>query len=45
VEKTKQVYVLQKWTNCNSATTSFDMWMSKGADDIFAFVINLLGSD
>jgi hypothetical protein len=45
VEKTKQVYVLPKLTNYISATTSFDMWMSKGAHDIFALVINLLGYD
>jgi len=26
-------------------TTSFDLWMSKGAHDIFGLVINFLGSD
>jgi hypothetical protein len=40
VEKTKQVYVLPKSGNCIFATTSFNLWMSKGAHDIFAFVIN-----
>jgi hypothetical protein len=45
VEKTKEVYVLPKLTNCIFAIASFDMWMSKGVHDIFAFVINLLGSD
>ncbi len=41
----KQVYVLPKLTYCIYATTSFDLWMSKGAQDIFAFVINFLGFD
>jgi hypothetical protein len=45
VEKTKEVYVLPKLTNCIFAIASFDMWMSKGAHDIFALAINLLGSD
>jgi hypothetical protein len=45
VEKTKEVYVLPKLTNCIFAITSFDIWMSKGAHDIFVLVINLLGSD
>jgi hypothetical protein len=27
------------------ATTSFDLWMSKEAHDIFAFVITFLGSN
>jgi hypothetical protein len=26
-------------------TTSFDLWMSKGAHDIFGLVLNFLGSD
>jgi hypothetical protein len=29
----------------NFATTSFDFWISKGAVDIFALVINFLGID
>ncbi len=45
VEKTKQIYVLQKLTNCIFATTSFDLWMSKGAHDIFVLIINFLGCD
>jgi len=45
VEKTKEVYILPKLTNCFFSIASFDMWMSKGVHDIFAFVINLLGSD
>jgi hypothetical protein len=43
-KKTKQVYVLPKLGNCIS-TTNFDLWMSKGAHDIFAFDINFLESD
>jgi hypothetical protein len=45
VEKTKQVDVWPKLKNCIFATTRFDLWMSKGAHDIFAFVINFLGSN
>jgi len=45
VEKTKQVYLLPKLTYCIYATTSFDSWMSKGAHDIFALVMNFLGSN
>ncbi len=45
VEKIKQVYVLPNLTNYISLTTSFDLWMSKGAHDIFVFVINFLGSN
>ncbi len=40
VEKMKQVYVLPKLANCIFATTSFDLWISKGVHDIFVFVIN-----
>jgi len=45
VEKTKQVYVLPKLTNCMFSTTRVDLWMSKGMHDIFSFVINFLGSN
>jgi hypothetical protein len=44
VEKTKQVYVLPKLIDCIYVTISFDLWMSKGAHDIFILVINFLGS-
>jgi hypothetical protein len=36
---------MPKLTNCNSAIVNFDLWMSKGAHDIFALVINFLGFD
>ncbi len=45
MEKTKQIYVLPKLTNCISAMASFNLWMSKGAHDIFVFVIIFLGFD
>jgi len=45
VEKTKQINGLPKLTNCTSAIINFELWMSKGAHDIFAIVINFLGSD
>jgi hypothetical protein len=45
VEKTKQVYVLPKLIDCISTVVSFDLWMSKGAHDIFDFVINFLRFD
>jgi hypothetical protein len=38
----KQIYVLSKLGDCIS-TTSFDLWMFKGAHDIFSNVINFLG--
>jgi hypothetical protein len=45
VEKTKQVCVLPKLIGCISTMTSFDLWVSKGVNDIFVFVINFLGFD
>jgi hypothetical protein len=45
MEKMKQVYVLPKLANYIFATTSFDLWMSKGAHDIFSLVIKFLGSN
>jgi hypothetical protein len=42
VEKMKQV---PKLANCISINKSFNLWMSKGAHNIFALVINLLGFD
>jgi len=39
LEKNNQLYVLLALASCYSVTTSFDLWMSKGAYDIFAFVI------
>jgi hypothetical protein len=39
MEKMKQVYVLPKLTDYISTTTSFVLWMSKGAHDIFVQII------
>jgi hypothetical protein len=44
VEKTKQKYVLPKLVDCIFAI-SFDLWMSKEANNIFVLVINYLGSN
>jgi hypothetical protein len=43
VEKIKQLYVLPILAKHNYTITSFDLWLSKGAHDIFALVINILG--
>ncbi len=45
VEKTIQQYVLLALANYFSTTTSFDFWMSKGAYDVFALIINFLSND
>jgi hypothetical protein len=45
VEKIKQLYVLPTLIKCHSATTSFDLWISKAEHDILALVINFLRDD
>ncbi len=45
VEKIKETYVLLMLNDCSCATTSFDLWMSKGAHDVFVLVIKFLGFD
>ncbi len=45
VEKTKKPYVFPLLNDYCCATTSFNLWMSKGAHDVFALVIIILGSD
>jgi hypothetical protein len=42
VQKTKKGYALPKLFQCVSATANFDLWMSKGAYDIFSLVVNFL---
>jgi hypothetical protein len=42
VQKTKDVYVLPKLFHYMLTIACFDLWMSKGAYDIFALVINFL---
>jgi hypothetical protein len=36
------MYVLPKLEDCISIIAKFDLWMSKGAHDIFALMINFL---
>jgi hypothetical protein len=45
VEKIKHLYVLLTLVKHNFATMSFDFWISKGAHDILAPMINFLGID
>jgi hypothetical protein len=44
VEKIKETYILPFLHDYSCATTSFDLWMSKGAHDVFILVINFLES-
>jgi hypothetical protein len=39
VKKTNQLYVLLALAEYHYATVHFDLWMSKGAYDVFAMVI------
>jgi len=43
VEKTKQSYVLPTLAYCYFIKTSFDLWMSKGAYDIFPLLLTFWG--
>ncbi len=45
MEKTKETYVLPLLNDYSCATTNFDLWMSKGAHDVFVLVIIFLGFD
>jgi len=45
VEKTKETYVLPLLNDYNCVTANFDLWMSKGAHDVFVLVISFLGSN
>jgi hypothetical protein len=42
MEKTNQLYVLPTLVECHFATTTFDLWMSEGAYDVFTLMINFL---
>jgi len=44
MEKINQLYVLPIFIKCYTTTASFDLWMSRGANDIFALVLIFLGS-
>jgi hypothetical protein len=43
VEKTKETYVLPLLNDCSCVITSFDLWMSKSAHDVFVLVIIFFG--
>jgi hypothetical protein len=43
MEKPKQLYVLLALVECDFTIAHFDLWMPKGAHDIFAPMINFLG--
>ncbi len=45
VKKTKQEYVLPKLKQGYSIIASFDLWISKGAHDVFALVISFLNEE
>ncbi len=45
MEKTKETYVLPLLNDCICAIINFDLWMSKGAHDVFILVIIFLGSN
>jgi hypothetical protein len=45
MEKKKEEYVSPKLKQCYFATSSFDLWMSKGAHDVFALVISFLNEE
>jgi hypothetical protein len=36
---------LQTFVKCDFVINNFDIWISKGAHDVFALVINILGVD
>jgi len=43
-EKTMLTYVHRTFANCISATCTFDLWMSKGAHDVFVVVVNFMSN-
>jgi hypothetical protein len=45
MEKTLVTYVLHALATCLFATCTFDLWMSIGVHDVFAFVINFLSNN
>jgi hypothetical protein len=44
VAKTMEQYVMPTLDSCVTATTSFDLWMSKSRHDTLALVINFINS-
>lgn len=45
IEKTKQTFVLLVLVYCVFVITSFNLWMSEGAHEVFALVVKFLGED
>jgi hypothetical protein len=45
VEKTKETFVLPLLNDYSCVITIFDLWMFKGAHDVFVLVIMFLGFD
>ncbi len=45
VKKTMELYVTSTLSKCLLATTTFDLWMSMGAYDFFALVVNFINVD
>ncbi len=45
VEKTRETYPLPLLNDCSCVIVNFDLWMSKGAHDVFVLVIIFLGFD
>jgi hypothetical protein len=45
VEKIRELYVLLALVECDTTTSNFNLWMSKGVYDMFALVLNFLGND
>jgi hypothetical protein len=40
-----ELYVTSTLSKCLLATTTFDLWMSMGAYDVFALVVNFINVD
>jgi len=45
VEKTMMLLCLAYIGSCLSITYTFDLWMSKGAHDIFVMVVNVISNN
>jgi hypothetical protein len=45
VEKTMTTYVQPTLTDCILVTCTFDLWMLKGARDVFVIMVNFISSD
>ncbi len=45
MEKTNELYIVSTLVECHFAIVSFNLWMFKGAYDVFTLVINFLSND